>query len=209
MNLCNNKNTFIDTIIIGAANAGFAIFSGINMVFAAVLNMIINISNFDINSIVNLFQGNAFNLSDTLTHLFIQADGSLSPVLIIAGALFIIGLAVLVIGRVVKGNVSAMALISEFAILLLAALLCAICLTGSNTRLTSILSNFSTRAINAISNSGGGGASDAELWVFHSDDQVANAARDSNNTQAALCSKVYINLLIQNQFGYSVNDLYL
>ena len=95
------------------------------------------------------------DLANVTSELFLFKDGSPSPVLIIAAILFIISLAIFVIKFVTKGDKPARVLLREFIFLLLAALLAAVCVTGSNVKIIDSLSKASTIFLSAINGSPG------------------------------------------------------
>lgn len=189
-------------------NILYGLFSGLNALFSIAMNGLIDLANFDINGILdafNLTNNSGTGVADVITHLFISKDGKPSVVLLIAALLFIVSLVILIIKRVTAGTTSFREIVKEFVFLLLAAAVAAVCLTGGAITLTKTLSQFSTNLISAITKEGG---ETLDLFVYESNDN-AYASRDAANTQKGICSKVFIDLMIRNQFNCSPDELTL
>lgn len=149
---------------------------------------------------------NLGELERAMNELFIKNNaGNVSGVMIVAAMLFIVSLTVMIIKRVTKGEAPLQAIFREILMMCLAFLLAAFCLANGPTKLASALSNASSALINAITNPG----HDDTAQLFQNDSGDGHEAADATNTLSALFSKVFIDMVIRNQFGVPVNELYL
>lgn len=203
VNLTGSNANFIDRIFTGM-NFGYSFFAMLNALWSWAVNFIIFVSNFDVPYIMDTL--NLGSLQDTMNHLFIQReDGGVSVVLIIAAILFIASTVAMLVKRVVKGDAPLGAIFREFIMMCLAFVLCGACLAGGPETLSKTMSNASCTLLNALTNPDG----NSDMALFQNDSGDAHKAKDSTDTLSALFSKIFIDMVIRNQFGVPVEELYI
>lgn len=195
-----------DGLLKGLGGISFAVASAINAPVSWILRLFISFANFDVNTLAN--QLDLDDLAKTISNLFtIDSNGNISPVLVVALAVFMIGLAGLIVRRI-TGSGSAHELGKEIVMLVLAFVLIGVSFIGGQggeggyRGLITSMGTLTTRLTEGIS----GSDSDAiELFQYNTDD--ANA--DLNSYMGGLTAKGYIDAVIQSQFGYPVDELEL
>ena len=178
------------------------ILNGLNWLAQLVVNLMITFKSLNLLDIVNLIDGNG-TFSGILSKLFIYdtSTNEFSPLLLFALISFIIGLIGISFKYFRKGSGSSFrGIINELGMLLGAVAIASIFLSGGNAlKLSKVSMDFITALTNDISTSGGAAV------VYYYDTGDANI--DNAQTQRGLINKIYIDQLINAQFGYSVNQL--
>lgn len=180
-----------------------AIVGAINWLFTMIVNLMISFKSFNIASLIDSLDG-AGTLSKQLSQIFLidPNTGSMSPFLIFGLVVFVFSFIALAIG-VIKGRKSGRNVVSEFGFFVLAILIAGMYFNTTNAQSVSKIGiDFMTSLANNITSS----ASDStSIFMYSTGDDYL----DNSSTQRALISKTYIDQLINAQFGYNVNELYL
>lgn len=181
----------------------FAIVSAVNWLFEMLVNLMITFKSFNLGTIVSSIDPSG-DLCKNLSSIFlINPDThTLSPFLLFGLAAFVVTF--VVVGfKAIRGRASFRSVVNEVGFFLLAVIVAAIFLTTTN---PTTLSNIGVDALNKLSNDIASSASGScKIFTFSTD----NTSLDNTETQRALINKVYIDQVINGQFGTPVSGLYL
>lgn len=168
-------------------------------IFNGITSFMIFVCNFDISTLSDhLFNG----LKDNISKMFLINDGSLSPLLMVATVIFIVGIVTLIVRRFLVGEGSAQAIVQEFCFLILAAVLVGVSLGGGIDALQLKVVDLGNTLVKAVT-TGEQKDNVLDLYQYKSN----NSNDDLINTQIAISNKPYIDTIIASQFGVNVNDL--
>lgn len=173
---------------------------GITTLSNAISGTLVHLANIDLTWLTE--QAQLDQLSKAINSIFIQSNGQLSPLIIIALVIFIGSLVALVVKRMMSGTASFKEIGQEFAYLFLSFILAGACLSGGLLSVSKSMSTASSGLIGGLTNS-----TDGDLGLFSY--ETGNPTEDANYTEVALLSKPCIDGIIKNQFGYSVSELVL
>lgn len=182
---------------------GLALINGINWIFTQIINLMITLKSFNIADMVSALD-NSGELSDLLSKIFLidQDTGNLSP-LMLFGLLTFVGSLAFMAFKVLKGDLSLRKVATEVSFFVLAVAITAIFMTSTN---AATIAGVGTDFMTKLANNVVGSASDStSIFIYN----TGNSSMDNSNTQRAIIKKTYIDQLINAQFGYSVNDLYI
>lgn len=189
--------------LFNVAGIGLSIVGGINWLASLLVNLMITFKSLNIADITSLIDKNG-SFSNLLAKVFLfdPKTFSFSPLLIFAVASFVVCLVALTF-KVIKGRASLRQVIEEIGYLCIAGAISALFITGTN---ASKISGISMDIITALTNNLGTNVSDsAEVFYYN----TGNTNLDNSQTQRSLLKKIYIDQLINAQFGYPVNELYI
>ena len=175
------------------------------------------------NFIIGLFtSARMFNMSDILAtfdkdlsftkaiykiFIYDTEKNQISPFMLVAIAGFIISIISLSFSAISgKGNKSFRSIINEISVFTLAAAISAMFISPDN---TSTLSNAGLTLLNGITMDLVGTSTEAGTLFYYQTSPDGQSDEDIIQTQKALLNKNFIDLLIQAQFGYSPDDLYI
>lgn len=180
-----------------------SILNAINWIINKIINLIITFKSFNVSSIVDSIDANG-QLSSTLSSIFLvnTKTGNMSPILIFGLALFVISFIALSF-KVIKGSKSGRNVLTEFGFFILSISISAVYLNPFN---STKLSKIGTDFMSSLSNDVIMSANDSTSIFKYS---TGNEYLDNSATQKALISKTYIDQMINAQFGYSIDDLYI
>lgn len=193
-----------DGFLKGLGGMSFAAASAFNAPFSWILKLFISFANFDVNAIASN-SDLLDNLAKTISRLFtIDDNGNISPVLVVALAVFMIGLAALIVRRI-RGSGSAHELGKEIVMLILSFVLIGVSFIGGQGGYSRLIQSMGTLTTSLTEGIAGSEQDDIELFRYDTD----NANADLNNYMGGLTAKGYIDTVIQSQFGYPVDELEL
>ena len=186
---------------------GLAIFRGLHWLTSFVLNLIIQIKYIDLTTVTSLLDGSSpGSFAKLLSKLFlIDVDtGALSPFMAFSIMMFLVGLIGLAF-RAIRGNDTVKNVVQEIGILLIAFLISGMFMTPTNpSKLSTIGIDFMTSLSNSLVTSALG---DSGMVYIYSKSGSTN--QNNVKTQQAMINKIYIDSIIEAQFGYPVTELYL
>ena len=198
-NMTRVENAIVYPILRALSGVAFNLIALINSLFNALVKFEIWLSNIDLSLFSTTIVG---DLGNELNKLFIMDGTNPSPLLALSVAMFVIGFAVMTVRFLTSGGTSIRAVFQEFGYLILGMLVAAAAMTGAIDNMTTSLSKFSSNLVGAISSDAG---SNFKLYKYEMKDQIQAA----NMTEFAISNKPYVDLLIKNQFGCSVEELEL
>lgn len=182
---------------------GLAIVNGLNWLFTKLINLMILIKGLDVSSMLGSIDPTGIFVKQLSSIFLVDLEtGAISPFLLFSLLAFIIGL-VLIAFKMLKGSESIRNIAKELGFFILAACITGLFFTTANvTKIGSIgidfLSKLSVNVATSISDS-------TAVYTYSTD----NIASDTSATQCAIVNKTYIDQLINAQFRYQVDDLYL
>lgn len=190
----------------------FGLFSCLNAPFAFILRLVIQFANFDVNTISEALHLSDPNSKDSIARKISNAftmdadnGNTMSPLLILAFAMFLIGLAGLAARYIFGGKTSKHELLQEIVFCFIAFILIGVGATNGYSVLISKAGELTQAVVSGISQSQGD--EDVTKLYQYQTNQGANA--DLNYYMDALTAKSYIETVIYSQFGYPADELYL
>lgn len=197
MNLLDQNINFMTTVIRMLGGFAIAIFMFFNAIFALLLKLFIAIGNFDVTFITKL---DPIGISKNVRDVIIGDGSTISPILILATVIFMIGLVGLIAKYVTSGEAPARKIMQETMILILAFFLVAVSINGGWDKILEKTTQFSSTVITALNKDLG---SKIKLFTY----STGNPGDDANNTMNGISAKTFIDVIIKQQFGVSVNEL--
>ena len=185
-------------------NAGLKVVNGLHAVVNMLLNCVTMMKSIDFAGLINLFDNGG--VAKTLSQLFlIDIDnGTLSPFMVLALLLYLVCLVKLVFGMI-KGNGTLKSILGEFSILVGSLLITSVFfLPGNITKLANIGLDFTTALANEMMVASIG--DEARVYMYEGSTSSGQA---NHATQMGLINKMYIDAVIEAQFGYPVSELFL
>lgn len=197
MNLSDKNKNINSDLTEALRSGGFTFFAFINMLLDSLVKILIYIGNLDVSFIETL---DPFGLVKSITTILIGDGKTYSPVLILALIVFMIGIVGIVAKRAKSGDASAMEIVQEAGMFVLAMILVGVSINGGYDKLFNATTQFSTKIISNLGMSTG-----SKNALFEYD--TGNTTSDVNNSMNAMTSKNFVDLIISQEFGYSVNEL--
>lgn len=201
MTLAGSHSSFGGVLENAAGAWAYTLAIGITTLSNAISGTLVHLANIDLTWLTE--QAQLDSLSKAINDIFIQSNGQLSPLIIIALVIFIGSLVALIIKRVMSGTASFKEIGQEFGYLFLSFIIAGACLSGGLLSVSKSMSIASSGLIGGLTNSTDGG--DLSLFSY----ETGNPTENANYTEVALLSKPCIDGIIKNQFGYSVSELVL
>jgi hypothetical protein len=182
------------------------IINALHWISKLLVDISVTIKSIDLSAILSVFDQGSGELAKILSSIFLidLATGTLSPFLVFALFMFLVSFVGLAF-KVIKGDTTLKVVAQEFSIFLVALLITGMFFTPSN---PAKVSNVGIDFISALSNDlavmsmGDAGA----VYDYQTD---ASLGTDTAATQKGLVGKVYIDSIIEAQFGMPINDLYI
>lgn len=182
-----------------------AVFTTLQKLFALILKFWISIANFDIGSILDSLNG-ASGFSKTLSTLFLinPDNGTPSPLFTLSLGFFMFRFVSLAVNLAKGGNRGTAKGVFQEVGLMFAALVLASLFSVANgpSSLASTATNFTSKLGSEIAAAGSPASG-----VFATQTDKSNT--DIITTQSSQVTQIWINQIIQAQFGVSVNDLWI
>ena len=171
-----------------------------NYLNSFILNAFISLANWDVQSLLNTIGFS--DVAKTVSNLVVGENGITSPIAWIALLAFGVTIIVLLFKFVRQGNASLQAIGKEFFILILGLVCMLASMNGNLNNTISSTNNLTNQVAQTLSTSS---SEDFALFV----NKTGNSNADIRNNQIAITAKPYIDIIIEKQFGYTVNDLRL
>lgn len=175
----------------------FAIFAGLNALCGVILDIEIAIANFDVGQILHI---DPMGISKSISQIIVGTEGHFSPVLVVALVIFALSFVSLAGKLLVTGGAAFSKVIHELLILVLAMLLVSVSTLNQYTSLMDATVGFTSKIVSGIDQDLGN-----KLKLFAYD--TGNKTSDTNNTMVGMTTKPYIDVIIQQQFDTTVNEL--
>ena len=186
--------------LINFGKIGFWLLSVINWVASSCVSIAIFLKSVNMTDVVMLID-NSGEFTKILSTIFLidYDTGNWSPMLIFATCCFVFGLVALAF-RVVRGKSSLREVIGEVGILIASAAIASVFLIPNHPLK---LSNAGLDIITALTNNLSTSSGTSSIFFYDTGD----ANLDNWYTQRGLINKIYIDNMINAQFGYTINDL--
>lgn len=179
-------------------------------IFISLLSFEVTIANIDLNSIINT-AGGFTGLNNIISNTFLGAEnGQVSPLLVIAVAIFIVSLVVAIFKFATQGTGTIVSLMGEFGMFMLAMFIALLAMSGGLAAVQTTLFNTSSMFVeNLIANPNGETTSALYQHKTAADDDAAGQRQDSIDTLISMTKQPMIETVIRNQFGYNVDELFI
>ena len=190
--------SFFGSIGLGAMN-------GLHWLSKLLVDLSITVKSIDLSSILTIFDQGSGELAKTLSSIFLidTQTMTLSPFMMFALLMFVVSLVAMTF-KTIRGDNTVKNVLQEFGIFAVALLVAGLFFTPTN---PAKISHVGIDFISSLSNELSVGAlGDAGAVYSYG---TGSSGMDNAATQKGLVDKVYIDSIIEAQFGYPVNDLYL
>lgn len=170
-----------------------------------IVGWIISMKSIDMGAILELIDDGAGSFVNILRSIFLvnPDTGMLSPVLLFSLVMYIIGM-VCMSFKSFRGDMSVRLVVREFSMLLAALVIAGLFFNPTNPgKIANIGIDFATAVSNDLITSSLG----EEGMIFMYETGVSSSTVDQSSTQKGLLSKIYIDSVIESQFGVSVDKL--